>query len=277
MWKCLVKIPGNSAILENDNAWENDSALRVTRPGTKLMVLPTVQLIFYGFLLCLLHLNSCAPFPKLGGWGVTPTRKSFRFVSFRFVLLSSVCVRAVWLPSAIQTEIRGRTFSLSSFALPSFPFSLVWVMSEVYEVDKVYKVCKVVLPTAAPKPPMQLQLALSVLSDVFVLHENEWHLILPIRCPIFNRFADTASCTHTQIWLQPRSCRYRKRRSVVQKPALVGVFGLSPIAMNRLATMVLGLEDCQLSRFCWKFVSNSGWLLLIVRTVDDCRVSVDVV
>ena len=56
----------------------------------------------------------------IGVWELSPTRKSFRFVSF-----GRVCVRAVWLPSGIRDQTLGPLCSLLPVGPGSFPFSLV--------------------------------------------------------------------------------------------------------------------------------------------------------
>ena len=56
---------------------------------------------------------------SIGGWGVRPTVKSFRFVSF-----VCACVRAVWVPSGIRTQCCSLPFPFSLFGLESFPFPL---------------------------------------------------------------------------------------------------------------------------------------------------------
>jgi hypothetical protein len=50
----------------------------------------------------------------IGGWGVTPTGNSFRFV------LS--CARAVWLPSGIRAQLRGWSFPFVPFGPAEFSF-----------------------------------------------------------------------------------------------------------------------------------------------------------
>ena len=50
---------------------------------------------------------------------MSPTRKSFRFVSF-----VRACLRAVWFPSGIRTQKVAPMFSLLPFEPGSFPLPL---------------------------------------------------------------------------------------------------------------------------------------------------------
>ena len=59
-------------------------------------------------------------FPSEVGMWVRVTGKAFRFVSF-----ARACLRAVWLPSGIWSQIMSPAFSLFARVAPSFPFSLV--------------------------------------------------------------------------------------------------------------------------------------------------------
>ena len=54
---------------------------------------------------------------KIGGWGVSPTGKSFRFVSF-----VRACVHAVWLPSGIRSQKWPIAFPFSPLPFRAFPF-----------------------------------------------------------------------------------------------------------------------------------------------------------
>ena len=79
----------------------------------------------------------------IGGWGVSPARRSFRFVV-------RASVRVVWLPSGFRFQTRVPNFSFL-FGQGRCHVSLlckVYNVYKVYEVYKVYKVFKLLLPHA---------------------------------------------------------------------------------------------------------------------------------
>ena len=121
---------------------------------------------------------SLSVYSHIGVWGVNPTGKWFRFVSF-----VRASVRVVWLPGGIRAQIlRGPTFSICPFVLPSYTFSLV------YKAYKVYTVYKVLLPPT-PKSPY---------SKMFTYPSSSYAVLFPIS-PIEPRGPNkTVPCSATR-------------------------------------------------------------------------------